>query len=33
MQGQPLNSLFLSMMDRLKVKVVQFGDTNKRAAL
>jgi hypothetical protein len=33
MQGQPLNSLFLSMMDRLKVKVVQFGDTPKRAAL
>jgi hypothetical protein len=33
MQGQPLNSLFLSMMDRLKVKVVTFGDTSKRAAL
>jgi hypothetical protein len=33
MQGQPLNSLFLSMMDRLHVKAVQFGDTAKRAAL
>lgn len=29
-QGQPLNNLFLSMFDRMKVKVVQFGDSTKR---
>jgi hypothetical protein len=33
MQGQPMSSLFLSLFDRMKVKAVQFGDSNKRAAL
>jgi len=33
MQGQPLNGLFLSMMDRLRVRVAQFGDTGRRVAL
>jgi len=31
LSNQPLNSLYLSIMDRMKVKIQQFGDTNKRA--
>jgi hypothetical protein len=28
--GQPLNNLFLSMFDRMKVKAVKFGDSTRR---
>jgi hypothetical protein len=31
--GQSLCNLFVSMLDRMKVKVAQFGDSTKRLAL